>query len=150
MSIARLDPLQVRHLVVHCSATPADRDLSVTDIDRMHRDRGFIKVGYHYVIKRAGYVQPGRALAERGAHVEGHNATSVGICLIGGVNSKLRPEANFTEAQYGSLQVLLLDLEQTFPNATVVGHRDLFAGKACPSFDVKKWWAAGGPHTGPV
>lgn len=150
MSITALDPLQVKLLVVHCSATPADRDLSVVDIDRMHRDRGFLKVGYHFVIRRDGIVQPGRKLTERGAHVEGHNATSVGICLIGGVTPKLRPQANFTPEQYAALQGQLLLLGQQFPNAQVVGHRDLNPGKACPSFDVKRWWAAGGPHTGPV
>ena len=37
-------------IIVHCSATPEGRDVSVADIDRWHRERGFDGIGYHYVV----------------------------------------------------------------------------------------------------
>lgn len=134
----------VKFIAVHCSATPPSQNLGVADIDRMHRLRGFLKVGYHFVIKRDGTVEKGRELSERGAHVEDWNHCSVGICLIGGVDAKLRPEANFTPAQFASLQALLADLSHTFPTALIQGHRDFpKVAKACPSFNVKQWLQSG-------
>ena len=142
--IAVLNPANVKYIAVHCAATPPNQDLGVTDIDRMHRLRGFIKVGYHFVIKRDGTVQKGRELSEVGAHVEGFNSQSVGVCLIGGVDAKLKPEANFTEAQFKALSELVLQLTAKFPDAAVQGHRDFpQVAKACPSFDVKHWLRTG-------
>lgn len=142
MSIARLLPEAVKYLVVHCSATPGNRNLGVADIDRMHRLRGFVKVGYHFVIKRDGVVEPGRGLNERGAHVEGHNHESIGVCLIGGVDAKLKPQNNFTPLQFAALGGVIEAFLAEFPNAQVVGHRDLpGVKKDCPCFDVKTWWA---------
>jgi hypothetical protein len=64
-------------------------------IDEWHRARGWSGIGYHRVILNGwvthtefrpecdGMIQAGRALECVGAHVRGHNATSIGICLIG-------------------------------------------------------------------
>lgn len=142
MGIAKLIPAAVKYLVVHCSATPASQNIGVKEIDRMHRERGFLKVGYHFIIKRDGTVEKGRALDEVGAHVEGYNSVSVGICLIGGVTKDLQPENNFTLDQFHALAVLLKSLHVQFPAAVVQGHRDFpDVHKACPCFDVKPWYA---------
>ncbi|NCT81934.1 MAG: lysozyme [Comamonadaceae bacterium] len=138
-----LDPKSVKFLVVHCTATPASRDLSASDIDRMHRlERGWLAIGYHFVVRRDGTVERGRPETARGAHVENWNHCSIGVCLVGGVDAKLKPEANFTPAQFESLSKLLHELEQRYPTAVIQGHRD-FPGvaKACPSFNVKHWLA---------
>lgn len=144
MALKALLPGDVKFLVVHCSATPPKVDVGVKEIDRWHRDRGFLKIGYHFVIRRDGTVEPGRELDERGAHVEDHNHESIGICMVGGVDAKMRPANNFTVQQFAALTVLLRKLKDTaYPDAVVQGHRD-FPGvaKACPSFDVKGWWGA--------
>jgi N-acetylmuramoyl-L-alanine amidase len=139
-----LEPSGVRFLVVHCSASQPNAKPPVTAavIDRWHRERGFRKIGYHFVIRRDGVVEPGRTLDEIGAHVEGFNAVSVGVCLAGGVDANLKPEDNFTSQQKDVLAKLLAGLLQKFPKAEIVGHRDLpNVKKDCPSFDVKSWWA---------
>lgn len=152
---------EVKYLVVHCSATPADMDIGATDIKRWHREKGWRDIGYHYVIKRDGTLQRGRHLnrdhvietAEAGAHVQGHNAVSVGVCLVGGVRrdkAKLVAEANFLPAQFATLRSLLGELRAQFPGAQTVGHRDLNKGKDCPSFDVGAWVKAGEPDTLPA
>lgn len=134
----------VKFIAIHCSATPGDRDVRIADIDRMHRMRGFLSVGYHYVIERDGKLQPGRKLTQRGAHVENFNHCSIGVCLIGGVDSKLKPEANFTDAQLATLKALVGTLSKAYPRAVVQGHRDFpNVAKACPSFDVRTWLDTG-------
>lgn len=137
-----LVPNRVGFIVVHCSATRPSQDFDVNDIRRMHLRRGFIDVGYHYIIKRDGTVEPGRPLDRQGAHVSGYNHLSVGVCLIGGVTEDdvTVPEANFTDEQYAALRTLLGELQLNFPGAEIVGHRDLpKVRKACPSFDVREW-----------
>lgn len=134
----------IRRIVLHYSATYPDQDLGVADIDKMHRARGFNGVGYHYVIKRDGTVQKGRADHVVGAHVAGQNTGSLGICCIGGIERVTGPNVgvdNRTEAQKAATIRLVRDLLARHPGAEVVGHRDLGATQ-CPGFDVRSWWAA--------
>lgn len=141
MPLPKLNERAVKYLVVHCSATPpkvkVDRDV----IDRWHRMRGFLCIGYHFVIRRDGVVEKGRELDEVGAHVEGHNHESLGICMAGGMDAENKhPEQNFTGDQYHALAQLLSTLLKTYTHAQIVGHNQLNPNKACPSFDAPKWW----------
>lgn len=130
------------HIVIHCSATKPEQDVGASDIDRWHRQKGFLKIGYHYVIRRDGRVETGREELEIGAHAQGFNSVSLGICMVGGVdaNNIDKAENNFTPEQFDTLERLLLELRARFPSAVVLGHRDLpNSRKACPSFDVAAW-----------
>lgn len=145
----------IRYLVVHCSATPATRDIGVAEIRAMHKRQGWRDVGYHYVIRRDGRVEKGRPDNEPGAHVQGHNGHSLGICMVGGVKPDMSAECNFTDAQFVALGKLLDQLHAKHPAAGICGHRDLSPDrngdgkvtkgewvKECPTFDVPLWWAA--------
>lgn len=127
-------------IIVHCSATPEGRNVAVADIDRWHRERGFDGIGYHYVVYIDGSVHEGRPLNKVGAHCKGHNAHSIGICYIGGVDLDGKPKDTRTLAQKDALVNLLMRLKRRFPKAVIRGHRD-FAAKACPSFDATKEYA---------
>ncbi|OZB49765.1 MAG: lysozyme [Polynucleobacter sp. 39-45-136] len=130
------------YIVVHCSATGANQDIGAAEIDKWHRAKGWQCIGYHYVIRRDGTVEEGRARDVIGAHVEGWNEFSVGVCMVGGVDANDITKAvnNFTPEQFESLNTLLTELKQAYPNATIQGHRDFpKVSKACPSFDVKGW-----------
>lgn len=127
------------HIVVHCAATKATMDIGVREIRQWHVQQGWLDVGYHFVIRRNGDVENGRPHDVIGSHVKGYNSRSLGICLVGGINAKGAPENNFTAEQFNSLKLLLLAQKRTYPNAKIVGHRDLDAGKACPSFLVADW-----------
>lgn len=134
----------IKYIVLHYSATYPDQDLDVDDIRKMHKARGFNDVGYHYVIKRDGTVQKGRADSAVGAHVAGHNTGSLGICCIGGIERATGPNKgvdNRTQAQKDATVLLVQDLLRKHPNAKVVGHRDL-GPTQCPGFDVQAWWAS--------
>ena len=131
----------VKYIVVHCSATPANRDIGVEAIRKMHKLRGFLDVGYHYVIRRNGATEKGRPDDRPGAHARGFNQHSLSICLVGGVTQDLDAEDNFNERQYETLEKLLRELKATYPDALILGHRDLpRVNKACPCFDVEEWW----------
>lgn len=136
-------PERIQYLVVHCAASRPSMDIGVTDIRRWHLQRGFLDIGYHYVIRRDGTVEKGRADTTPGAHVQNYNGKSLGICLAGGVTEHdvNVAEDNFTPPQFAALHELLTRLQATHPKAQIVGHRDLNKGKACPSFDVKEWVA---------
>lgn len=130
------------YIAIHCAATRPSMDIGAAEIDRMHRQRGFKCIGYHKVIRRNGTVEDGRPLDQIGAHVENWNSVSVGICMVGGVSEKdiNVPEANFTKAQYETLERLLAELRIKYPKAHIQGHRDFpKVAKACPSFDVATW-----------
>lgn len=134
---------KVTHIVVHYSATYADQDLTVKDIDKMHRERGWQMVGYHYVIRRDGTIERGRPESMVGAHVGNQNTGKIGICCIGGLERATGPNKgvdNRTPQQVESLIKLIRDILKRHPGAQVVGHRDL-APTQCPGFDVPAWWA---------
>jgi N-acetyl-anhydromuramyl-L-alanine amidase AmpD len=140
MNYKPLDPARVKFIVVHCSATPPDAKVDAREIDRWHRMKGWLMIGYHWVIKRDGTVEQGRKPDQPGAHAEGFNDKSIGICLAGGVNAKGDPEDNFTWEQKSSLLSVIAGSRVLYPKAEVLGHRDLpGVRKACPSFDVRAW-----------
>lgn len=127
-------------IAIHCSASVPDIKTDVKVIDRWHRQRGFLMVGYHYVIKTDGSIEVGRDEDAIGAHVEGYNSRSIGICLVGGVDAAGKSVNNFGDTQMLSLLALLKELKQKYPKAVVQGHRDFpKVAKDCPCFDVKPW-----------
>ena len=128
----------IDEIIIHCSATPEGREVTVDEIRRWHKERGFADIGYHYVIMADGSVCKGRPLEQAGAHCKGHNAHSIGICYVGGTDRKGTPKDTRTEPQKNAMARLIRELKRSFPKATIHGHNE-FANKACPSFDVQKW-----------
>lgn len=140
----------INAIVIHCSATP-DGDARFTRdwIDAEHRKPkngrpGWQSIGYHWVVHVDGSVHAGRPEDAIGAHVEGNNARTIGVCMIG--------TARFTAAQWDSLRALVEDLKERYPAAIVCGHRDYSPDlngdglidpwewfKVCPGFDVREW-----------
>ena len=105
-------------IVVHCSAVKPDQLSSAAQIDSWHRkDRHYkFGIGYHYVIRRDGEIEPGRPEWMIGAH-----------CHVKG--------------QKATMRQLLEDLHQRYPRAMIVGHRDLSHDRDCPCFDAYKEYA---------
>ncbi|MDE6382601.1 MAG: N-acetylmuramoyl-L-alanine amidase [Muribaculaceae bacterium] len=127
---------EIDKIIVHCSATPEGREVTVAQITEWHRARGFRTIGYHYLVGLDGSVSRGRPEAEVGAHCTGQNARSIGVCYVGGLDrDTLRPKDTRTPAQRESLRRLVAELRARYPRATLHGHCE-FAAKACPCFDV--------------
>ena len=126
-------------IIVHCSAVRPDQQSSAAQIDTWHRERGWkFGIGYHYVVRRDGSIEPGRPEWMIGAHCVGHNAHSIGVCYEGGLDIRGEPTDTRTEAQKASLRQLLRQLRQRYPHALIVGHHDLNPQKDCPCFDAAK------------
>jgi N-acetylmuramoyl-L-alanine amidase len=131
---------RINLIVVHCAATKPDMDIGVAEIREWHRKNGWDDVGYHYVIRLSGVLEHGRPIEKVGAHAQGHNARSVGICLVGGLDAKGRPSNTFNRRQMETLRNVVEWLQEQYPGANVLGHRDLpGVKKACPCFDVRSW-----------
>ena len=138
---------KVRYIVVHYSATPIEKSFTAADIDRMHKQRGFSKIGYHKFIRRDGTVENGRRMGETdfelGAHVAGSNTLSLGICFEGGV-TQAHPNVGRdtrTVMQTQALIAVIDEMKRKCPQAKVVGHYQMpGAATQCPGFDAAAWW----------
>ena len=136
-------------IVVHCTATRVDIDFTQKDLLRCHRLKGMSMVGYHFYIRKDGYIWSTRPLEREGAHARGYNCESIGIAYEGGLDAKGLPADTRTEKQKYSLRALIRTLKKDFPGCRVCGHRDLSPDvngngvveqaewlKQCPCFDV--------------
>ena len=138
-------------IIIHCSATRADSDFSAQDVNTAHRYRGFSSWGYHYYIRKSGQVELMRSEDVPGAHARGYNANSLGVCYEGGLDCHGLAKDTRTEWQRHSLRVLVRALKMDYPEARIIGHRDLSPDvngngevepmewtKECPCFEVGK------------
>lgn len=148
---------RIDEIIVHCTATPEGQDCTIPQIRASHKKRGFSDIGYHYVVFRDGTIHEGRDVNIVGAHCKNHNAHSIGVSYVGGLENKpgvayekLKAKDTRTGDQKASLKALLKNLRVLYPNAKIIGHRDTSPDlngdgliepnewiKACPSFDAK-------------
>lgn len=143
---------KITGIVIHCSATREGENYDLADIERWHLERGFKRVGYHFIIKLDGTIQPGRILSQAGAHVSGHNSHTIGICYIGGLDDNGKAKDTRTPQQKESLRWLVHAIKTHMKGGsalTVKGHRDYSPDlnkdgiiqkyerlKDCPCFDA--------------
>ena len=128
-------------IVIHCSAVRPDQTSSAKKIDEWHKDRKFKCIGYHYVIRRNGEIEPGRPEWQVGAHCLHHNAHSIGVCYEGGLDIRGQPADTRTAEQKAAMRTLLEQLHRRYTRALIVGHRNLDPTKDCPCFDAVKEFA---------
>lgn len=127
-------------IVLHCIATRVNQNFSMDDLEACHKARGFSEVGYHYYITKDGTLYPGRNEDKVGTHARHFNAHSIGICYEGGLDEHGKPADTRTLAQKITMEELLKSICLDFPDAVILGHRDLpGVHKECPCFDTKAW-----------
>ena len=128
-------------IVVHCSATRCDRRFSVEDLIAWH-DARFGFTGYHYYITRDGQMYQTRHEQLVGAHAVGYKQHSIGVCYEGGLTPDGTPADTRTREQKAALNALLRSLKTDYPDAVILGHRDLpGVHKDCPCFDAREEYA---------
>lgn len=116
-------------IIIHHSATPSG---SARSFDRMHREKGWDELGYHFVIGNGtesgdGQVEVGTRWTKQkwGAHAKTadnrFNDYGIGICLVGNFDIE-RP----TPQQSNALARLVAYLMKTYriPPERVLGHSD--------------------------
>lgn len=140
MAITTRDVSTINRLVVHCSMSSFG---TAEIIDQWHKERGWDKIGYHYVIGNGfklkhgdydpnldGKIETGRSLGQVGAHVKGFNRDSIGVCLVG--------DRLFTARQtLQALPELIKKVENFLGRFLVIDlHSQLDDHKYCPGFDA--------------
>lgn len=144
----------INKIVIHCSATREGVPITASQIRQWHKKMGWSDIGYHYVIELDGTVRKGRSDTRIGSHVKGHNRDSLGVCYVGGLNAQGGAKDTRTKEQHRSMTLLVDALSKLYPDAEILGHRDLSPDKdgdgvverhewlkQCPCFDVRGWWA---------
>lgn len=145
---------RIRYLIIHCTATPAGREVSSAELRRWHTSpvsaggRGWKQVGYTDMIHLDGTVE---RLVDNNedANVDpwevtngakGLNSVSRHVVYVGGVdaNDVRKSRDTRTAAQKESLRRYVLDFHRRHPEVKILGHNQV-AAKACPSFDVPSW-----------
>jgi len=107
------------YIVVHHTDGPQNQDTQL--IWQEHINIGDNGIAYHRVIKGDGTTVQGRPDDTIGAHAYGINKTSIGITLEGNFQGVDTP----TDAQIAALKDNLADLKAKYPNAQIIGHRDV-------------------------
>lgn len=143
---------RLRYLVIHCTATPAGREVTADDIRRWHTlpewagGRGWKQVGYTDLIHLDGKVE---RLVDNNEDawvdpweitngVKNYNGVSRHIVYAGGLDAYGNSCDTRTPEQLEAMAAYVRDFHDRFPDVRIVGHRDL-APKDCPCFDVASW-----------
>jgi Negative regulator of beta-lactamase expression len=125
----------INEIIIHHSATKDSGTVSWGAIRRYHiKECGWSDIGYHFgielvsdVVASAYEILVGRSLSLAGAHTTGHNANSIGICMVGDFDAAPPPQE-----QLEKLRLLIRELKLIFPSiAKIAFHRD-YANKTCP------------------
>lgn len=142
-------------MVVHCTATPAGREVTADELRAWHTapppaGQGWKQVGYTDLFHLDGRVD--RLVSNNeDAYVDGwevtngaagNNSVSRHIVYVGGCanNKALTPTDTRTTQQINALKQYVIDFHKNHPAVKILGHRDLpGVKKACPSFDVATW-----------
>jgi N-acetylmuramoyl-L-alanine amidase len=111
------------YLVVHHTCGSQNQDTH--EIWDEHIAIGDNGIAYHYVIKGDGTVVRGRPRDTIGAHAHGVNQISIGIVLEGNFQPGQDNYVTPSGAQISSLKELLSGLKGIYPDAKIIGHREV-------------------------
>ena len=139
MQMKPLKAQDVKWLVVHCSASRCNRPFTVERLIETGRQR-FGQPSYHYYVRRNGYVVPILSESVQGVHAVGYNHCSIAVCYEGGLDENGKAADTRTELQKASLYELLKQLRRDYPQARIIGHRELpHVAKDCPCFSCAEY-----------
>lgn len=131
---------QIKRIFVHCTAS--NQKWGVKELLAEFKAKGWRNPGYHKVVTEDGVVHQLLDISKVSNGVQGYNSTAINVAYVGGIDSKGKPVDNRTEAQKAALRSLLVELHRKYPNATIMGHRDIWGSnpkkwkKYCPCFDA--------------
>jgi N-acetylmuramoyl-L-alanine amidase len=139
---------KIEIICIHCTATSPSATIQA--ILNNWRKMGWTSNGYHWLIDRHGIATrlQDDELVSNG--VKGHNSRSIHLSYIGGM-AKGKPTDTRTSEQKETLKMLVEEYLLKYPQAKVLGHRDLSPDlnndgiiepkewvKSCPCFEVSK------------
>lgn len=96
------------------------------DIHRWHLNNGWAGAGYHFLVRKDGSVYRLRPENKVGAHAQGANSNSIGICFEGAYMTETMPQA-----QINAGKELVAYLKNKYGISKVQAHRDV-CSTSCP------------------
>jgi N-acetylmuramoyl-L-alanine amidase len=143
---------KLKFLIIHCTATPAGREVSVQDIINWHTSpqpdgRGWSRPGYSKIIHLDGTIEQIWPVDDDGFinlseitnGASGYNLNSIHIVYAGGINFKTHsPEDTRTPKQISSLKDICYYYKNLHPSLLIIGHNQI-SNKACPCFSVPRF-----------
>ena len=132
---------EIKRIFIHCTA--GNQKQTLKDLLTEFKNKGWKNPGYHYVVFPDGTIEQLLPETEVSNGVQGYNSTSINIAYVGGIDKRGKAIDNRTEAQKESLLSLLIALKERYPNAHIMGHRDIWGKdskkwkKMCPCFDAE-------------
>lgn len=135
----------IQRIFIHCTAGSQKQTLK--DLLNEFKAKGWNNPGYHYVVFPNGKVEQLLGEDKVSNGVQGYNSTSINIAYVGGIDTNGRATDNRTDAQKVALAELLQTLKTRYPNAHIMGHRDIWGKnpakwkKQCPCFDAEEEYA---------
>lgn len=132
---------EIKRIFVHCTA--GNQKQTLKDLLNEFKAKGWKSPGYHYVVFPDGKVEQLLDESQISNGVQGYNSTSINVAYVGGIDSKGKACDNRTDLQKTALVNLLANLKLKYPNAHIMGHRDIWGKnpsnwkKQCPCFDAE-------------
>lgn len=138
---------KITRIFVHCTA--GSQKQTVEDLKAEFKRKGWKAPGYHYVVDVQGQVCQLLSVEQIANGVYGYNKNSIHIAYMGGVDANGKAADNRTPEQKKALREIVESVHKHYPDAKVLGHRDISPDKngngivdpwerikECPSFDV--------------
>ncbi len=134
------DRVSTDYIALHHAAAVT---CTAAQVHEWHKENGWSGIGYHFFVRKNGEIYRGRPLGTMGAHVQGKNNSSVGICAEGDYDK----ETVMPALQEKAIKELLRYLKAIYPKAEIAGHGEIgesdCPGKYYPLDDMKKYYAEG-------
>lgn len=129
------------YIIVSSTNTSPSDSFSFESFKEQRQQEGFPDSGWHFVIDRDGGTFADVSVDEVGTHTLGFDSESVGVLLVGGVDAKGKPEANYTAKQLATLNILVWNILDTHPEAKPLGLKDV-QPTSKPHFNVIEYFGA--------
>ncbi len=127
----------LHHTQWHYPATYDDAVTEMRLIQDFHQNgRGWIDIGYHFLIDPAGNIFEGRPIGVVGAHTKNKNTGNVGISIMGSYHPPVHDV--FTPATEKSFAAVGSYIKDTYTVnvSSFYAHRDLQKDTDCPGDDL--------------
>ena len=136
----------ISEIIVHWSETFTNSNLTANQLTTI---TGSGDNAYHLIVKRDGSIERGVPLNSVGSHCpdNNHNAFSIGVCLVGGVNVstgttdivQTTSPRSITRSQYNTLYQIFRTFFNQYPGGQALGHMDIDPSQEDPGFDVRDY-----------
>ena len=131
----------IKRIFVHCTASSQSTTIKALQLE--FKRKGWRNPGYHYVVDADGKITQLLDDSKISNGVQGWNSNAINVAYIGGIDAANHAADNRTPAQKSSLVSLLKLLIKRYPDAAIMGHRDIWGAespgkwkKMCPCFNA--------------